>query len=75
MNTINQLRFSMSDRINDVEVSPAHVSLTLLGEFQRDVSEFLKGSSRDVELGKLIVAIEPGSLALRVITALSIKRE
>ncbi len=64
MNTINQLRFSLNDRINDVEVSPAHVSFALLSEFQKDVGEFLKGSSRDVELGKVSVAIEDGSLSL-----------
>jgi hypothetical protein len=71
MNTINQLRFAISDRINDVDISPRHVSFALLNEFQRDVGEFLKGSGRDVELGKLIVAIEPGSLALRVIGLLA----
>jgi hypothetical protein len=64
MNTINQLRFAVSDRINDVEVSPSHVSLTLLGDFQKEVGEFLKGVSRDVDLGKVSVAIEDGSLAL-----------
>lgn len=61
----NQLRFAVSDRINDSEVSPSHVSLALLGEFQKDVSEFLKGSTNDVELSKVIVSIEQGSLALR----------
>lgn len=63
MNTINQLRFAVSDRINGVEVSPAHVSLALLGEFQKEVGEFLKGVSREIELGKISVAIEDGSLA------------
>lgn len=63
MNPINQLRFAVSDLINDVEVGPAHVPLALLGEFQKDVSEFLKGSSRDVDPMEVQVSIETGSLA------------
>jgi hypothetical protein len=66
MNTIDQLRFAVSDRINDMEVNLSHVSLALLGEFQKDVGEFLKGANRDIELGKISVAIEDGSLALVV---------
>lgn len=63
MEPINQLRFAVSDRINDVEVGPKHVPLALLGEFQKDVSEFLKGSNRDVDPMEVQVAIETGSLA------------
>ncbi|WP_394753545.1 hypothetical protein [Crenothrix sp.] len=63
MNSINQLRFAVNDSINDVEVSPSHVSLALLGEFQKDVSEFLKGSNRDVDPSKVVISIENGSLA------------
>ena len=64
MNPINELRFAVSDRINDVEVGPKHVPLALLGEFQKDVSEFLKGSGRDVDPGQVLVSVEDGSLAL-----------
>ena len=64
MNPINQLRFAVSDRIDDVDVSPSHVSLALLGEFQRDVSDFLKGSNRDVDPSKVLVSIENGSLSM-----------
>ncbi|MGZ5070598.1 MAG: hypothetical protein ACXWF8_13990 [Methylobacter sp.] len=64
MNPNDQLRFVIDDRINNVDVSPAHVSLALLGEFQKDVSEFLKGSSRDVDPAKIMVSIENGSLAI-----------
>lgn len=62
MNPINELRFSVSDRINDVEVGPKHVPLALLGEFQKDVSEFLKGSGRDVDPMQVQVSVEEGSL-------------
>lgn len=63
MNPINQLRFAVSDLINNVEVGPAHVPLALLGEFQKDVSEFLKGSSRDVDPMEVQISVEAGSLA------------
>lgn len=63
MNPTDQLRFAVNDRINDAEVRPTHVPLALLGEFQKDVSEFLKGSSRDVDPAKILVSIEEGSLA------------
>ena len=69
MNPSNQLRFAVNDRINDAEVRPSHVPLALLGEFQKDVSEFLKGSSRDVDPAKVLVSIEDGSLAF-VVTGL-----
>jgi len=63
MNPINELRFAVSDRINDVEVGPKHVPLALLGEFQKDVSEFLKGAARDVDPAQVQVSVEEGSLA------------
>jgi hypothetical protein len=63
MNPINELRFAVSDRINDVEVGPKHVPLALLGEFQKDVSEFLKGAGRDVDPMQVQVSVEEGSLA------------
>lgn len=61
---INELRFALNDRIDGVDVGPTHVPLSLLGEFQKDVSEFLKGSGRDVDPAQVLVAVEEGSLAL-----------
>lgn len=63
MDPINELRFAISDRINDVEVGPKHVPLALLSEFQKDVSEFLKGSGRDIDPMQVQVSVEEGSLA------------
>lgn len=54
----------MRDLINDVEVGPEHVPLGLLGEFQKDVVDFLRGASRDVDTAQVQVSIESGSLAL-----------
>jgi hypothetical protein len=62
MNPINELRFAVNDRINDVEVGPKHVPLALLGEFQKDVSEFLRGTGRDIDPMQVQVAVEEGSL-------------
>jgi hypothetical protein len=64
MNPINQLRFAVNDSSHEGEVIPSRVPLTLLGEFQKDVSDFLKGASRDVDPAKVLVSIEEGSLAL-----------
>jgi hypothetical protein len=63
MNPINQLRFAVSDRIDNIDVSPSHVSLALLSEFPKEVNDFLKGSNRDVDPSKVLVSIENGSLA------------
>ncbi|MFZ3223721.1 MAG: hypothetical protein WA142_11580, partial [Rugosibacter sp.] len=65
MNPTNELRFAVNDRINDVEVGLKHVPLSLLGEFQKDVSEFLKGSGRDVDPAQVLIALEDGSLRFR----------
>ena len=64
MEPLNALRFAVSDRINDAEVGPRHVPLSLLGDFQKDVSEFLRGSARDVDASEVLVSVEEGSLAL-----------
>lgn len=65
----NTLRFALSDRINDAEVGPGHVPLALLGQFQGDVEEFLRGSGKDIDANHVTVSIEEGSLAL-VVTGL-----
>ncbi|WP_199538782.1 MULTISPECIES: hypothetical protein [unclassified Duganella] len=62
MDPIDQIRFSVHDSINNVEVGPKHVSLALLGEFQRDVTDFLKGTTRDVDPLQVQISIETGSL-------------
>lgn len=64
MKPLNKLRFAVSDRINDVEVGPTSVPLSLLGDFQKDVSEFVRGSARDVDPSAVLVSVESGSLML-----------
>lgn len=64
MNAFNELRFAVSDRINDAEVNLSNLSFALLEEFQKDVAEFLKGTNREIELKKIPFSLEDGSLAL-----------
>ncbi len=64
MQPANILRFALNDRIDDAEVRPSRVPLALLDQFQNDVGEFLVGSGKDVNLNRVMVAIEEGSLAL-----------
>jgi len=71
MNPINQLHFAVSDHIDGNEVSPSFVPLALLGEFQKDVGNFLRGSNRDVDLAEVIVSIEQGSLAFLAVGLLT----
>lgn len=64
MKTADTLHFSLSDRINNAEVRPQYVPLGLLGEFQRDVAEFLRGSSKEIDLNDVPVSIGEGSLTI-----------
>ncbi|UUZ52610.1 hypothetical protein LP419_25120 [Massilia sp. H-1] len=59
----NVLKFSVRDRVDDANVGLSHVPLSLIGDFQKDVADFLRGSGRDLDLHKVIVSIEEGSLA------------
>ncbi len=64
METADSLRFALSDRIQNAEVGPKHVPLALLGQFEEDVENFLRGSNREVDTSQVIVSIEEGSLAI-----------
>jgi hypothetical protein len=64
MNPIDELRFAVSDRIEDKDVSPSYVPLGLIGEFQQDICELLRGSIREIDPMNVNVSIEEGSLAL-----------
>lgn len=66
MKPSDTLRFVLRDHIDDAEVNLSRVPLALLGQFQNDVEEFLKGSTREVDPGKVFVSVENGSLALTV---------
>lgn len=60
----NTLKLAVNDKVDGVEVGPAHVPLSLLGDFQQDVADFLRGSTKDVDPNRVIVSIESGSLAI-----------
>jgi hypothetical protein len=63
MDPRNTLKFAVSDKIDDQDVGPDRVPLALLGEFQKDVTEFLRGDNREVDPNQVMVSIESGSLA------------
>ncbi|MDD5271299.1 MAG: hypothetical protein PHU14_01145 [Methylovulum sp.] len=65
------LRFAVKDRINDREISPSYVPLSLMSEFPKDVAQFLKGSNGDVNPNDIMVSIEPGSLMLAATVLMS----
>jgi len=56
------LHFIFRDRVNSIDVGPQYVPLDYLGEFQKDVADFLRGSTRDVDTAKIAISIESGSL-------------
>lgn len=64
MQPVNELRFAISDRINNAEIGPKHVPLNLLSDFQKEVGDFLKGASRDVDPAQVLISVEDGSFML-----------
>lgn len=59
------LSFSLIDSTGGYEVSPGRVRLAALAEFSGDVAALLKGSSKDVDVSALDVAVRPGSLTIQ----------
>ena len=53
------------------DASPARVRLSVLADFTRDVSEFLAGDGREVDVDELDVAIQSGSVAIETTPILS----
>jgi len=65
MDTFDELRVAVSDLFRDEEIGPHHVSLELLNDFQKDVSDFLKGSNRELDPSEVKISVEQGSFAIR----------
>jgi|SRR6185312_5188793 len=66
MSASDILRFALNDRINDAPIGPSRVPLHLLGQFQSEVEDFLKGSTKEIDPDQVLVSIEEGSLAIVV---------
>jgi hypothetical protein len=62
----NELLFTVTDRIDDTEIGPRSIPLNLLGEFQKEVKDFLTGTTHDIDPKEVTVSIEDGSLAFVV---------
>lgn len=66
MEPVDKLRFSVSDRVNGAEISPNRVPLSLLDSFPKEVNDFLKGTTKDVDPSELLVSVAEGSFALGI---------
>ncbi len=64
MSASDTLRFALNDRINDAPIGLSRVPLRLLGQFQGEVEEFLKGSTKEIDTDQAFVSVEEGSLAI-----------
>jgi hypothetical protein len=58
------LRFKLSERIGEAEVSPSGIPLPLLKQYVAEVSSFLSGSRKVLDLANLPVALKQGSLEI-----------
>lgn len=66
-----RITLAMTDDSAGYDASPARVRLAALADFTRDVSEFLAGDGREVNVGELDVAIQSGSVVIETVPILS----
>ncbi|MEY8689163.1 MAG: hypothetical protein AB9M53_04680 [Leptothrix sp. (in: b-proteobacteria)] len=59
------ISIAMSDSSAGYEVTPARVRLAALADFTRDVTDFLAGEDREIDVNSLDVAVVPGSVAIQ----------
>lgn len=60
-----KLFFSVEDRADGHEVTPATVPLGLLKDFVKDVATFIRGDDREIDASDLMVSVVEGSFALQ----------
>lgn len=67
MNRMDAQRITIAlvDRSAGYEATPARVRLSVLAEFSADVSQFLRGETKEVDTAQLEVAVIEGSLAIQ----------
>jgi hypothetical protein len=65
MDSNKVLRFALQDKLLDTDVSPSNISLPLMADYIKQVSAFLRGSSR-TNLGEIKTEIIEGSFAVAV---------
>lgn len=58
------ITLSLTDGSQGYEATPERVRLAVLADFTRDVEQFLRGKSREVDPSALEVAVQPGSVAI-----------
>jgi len=60
-----RITIALVDRSAGYEATPARVRLSVLAEFSADVSQFLRGETKEVDTAQLEVAVIEGSLAIQ----------
>jgi hypothetical protein len=58
------ITLALIDASQGYEATPERVRLALLADFTRDVEVFLRGKSREVDVSKLEVSVQRGSVAI-----------
>ncbi|MCG2586450.1 hypothetical protein [Massilia sp. TS11] len=61
---MDQLRFAISERQSGLDEGQSALPFALLLEFQRDVADFLKGSSRELDLAQVALQLDQDGGAL-----------
>jgi len=72
MNTLETISFKMEDMINGVEVTPETIGFARFNRFNKEVEDFIKGGTRDMQLDEVHVKVEPGSYLLKLAIPLAL---
>ncbi|MGB8369731.1 MAG: hypothetical protein ACLPYZ_07530 [Limisphaerales bacterium] len=67
MGTANQISFTLRAKVNQREVTPATIGLSLFNQFNSEVEAFLAGGQRRVPLDEVRLEIHDGSYKLLLI--------
>jgi len=67
MGTPNQISFTLRTKVNQREVTPATIGLSLFNQFNSEVEAFLAGGQRRVPLDEVRLEIKDGSYKLLLI--------
>jgi len=67
MRTPNQISFTLRAKVNQREVTPATIGLSLFNQFNSEVEAFLTGGQRRVPLDEVRLVIQDGSYQLWLI--------
>lgn len=70
MKNTGNIDFIVRGKIGDIDISPKHISVSLLNSFSKDISDLIN-SIQEVKKEEIVVSIEDGSFKLNAIMILS----